>query len=288
MTKAATVVRYNKSLAEALRHRARSSKAGSSVARFPTPATGRTRTSCSPSRSSTCSRWPRRSCKGALARDECRGAHYKPEFAMPGIDSHRSGRASPTGRSLVRPVRSQHPQVAQIDHRRAGSRRRAAVELRRGRHVADSAAAAIVWPGRRRIDRTSLERAPGSAARSVGRQQRRTAQQARIHLPSKPVAIDSIIAGRRVLPSRMLAVREAPAEPIRQRIARRPRTPKPRHRNLTPKHRLASMNDSATHHQRPLRHAGPSRQLSKSACSARMLPASRAIGNGTGSPTSAT
>jgi succinate dehydrogenase / fumarate reductase flavoprotein subunit len=25
--------------------------------------------------------------KGALARDECRGAHYKPEFAMPGIDA---------------------------------------------------------------------------------------------------------------------------------------------------------------------------------------------------------
>ena len=25
--------------------------------------------------------------KGALARDECRGAHYKPEFAMPGVES---------------------------------------------------------------------------------------------------------------------------------------------------------------------------------------------------------
>ena len=25
--------------------------------------------------------------KGALARDECRGAHYKPEFAMPEIDA---------------------------------------------------------------------------------------------------------------------------------------------------------------------------------------------------------
>ena len=25
--------------------------------------------------------------KGALARDECRGAHYKPEFEMPGIES---------------------------------------------------------------------------------------------------------------------------------------------------------------------------------------------------------
>ena len=25
--------------------------------------------------------------KGALARDECRGAHFKPEFAMPGIDA---------------------------------------------------------------------------------------------------------------------------------------------------------------------------------------------------------
>ncbi|MCG8451165.1 MAG: succinate dehydrogenase flavoprotein subunit, partial [Pirellulales bacterium] len=25
--------------------------------------------------------------KGALARDECRGAHYKPEFVMPGVDA---------------------------------------------------------------------------------------------------------------------------------------------------------------------------------------------------------
>ncbi len=25
--------------------------------------------------------------EGALARDECRGAHYKPDFAMPGIDA---------------------------------------------------------------------------------------------------------------------------------------------------------------------------------------------------------
>jgi succinate dehydrogenase / fumarate reductase flavoprotein subunit len=25
--------------------------------------------------------------KGALQRDECRGAHFKPEFAMPGIDA---------------------------------------------------------------------------------------------------------------------------------------------------------------------------------------------------------
>jgi succinate dehydrogenase / fumarate reductase flavoprotein subunit len=25
--------------------------------------------------------------KGALARDECRGAHFKPEFVMPGVDA---------------------------------------------------------------------------------------------------------------------------------------------------------------------------------------------------------
>ena len=29
--------------------------------------------------------------KGALARDECRGAHYKPEFEMPGIDAEDPG-----------------------------------------------------------------------------------------------------------------------------------------------------------------------------------------------------
>ena len=48
-------------------------------------------------------------------------------------------------------------------------RRRAAVDLRRRRYLAHSAAAAIVWPGRRRRDRTSLEgarneRVPAAAA----------------------------------------------------------------------------------------------------------------------------
>ena len=37
--------------------------------------------------------------KGALPRDECRGAHYKPEFAMPGDHGHRPGRAPPPGRA---------------------------------------------------------------------------------------------------------------------------------------------------------------------------------------------
>ena len=31
----------------------------------------------------------------ALRRDECRGAHYKPEFAMPDLAAVRPGRAAP-------------------------------------------------------------------------------------------------------------------------------------------------------------------------------------------------
>jgi succinate dehydrogenase / fumarate reductase, flavoprotein subunit len=36
--------------------------------------------------------------KGALQRDECRGAHYKPDFEMPGIDAEDppSGRSRPS------------------------------------------------------------------------------------------------------------------------------------------------------------------------------------------------
>ena len=71
----------------------RAGRAGQAAARSPTPATGRIRTSCSPRPCATCSRWPRRFCKGRLQRDECRGAHFKPEFAMPGFDADRPGRA---------------------------------------------------------------------------------------------------------------------------------------------------------------------------------------------------
>ena len=61
----------------------------------------------------TCSRWPRRSCKGRLQRDECRGAHFKPEFAMPGIDATDPAEHRRAGGSLVRPVRGEQPQVAE-------------------------------------------------------------------------------------------------------------------------------------------------------------------------------
>ena len=38
---------------------------------------------------------------GALQRDECRGAHYKPEFAMPGVDADTDEERCPSGGSLV-------------------------------------------------------------------------------------------------------------------------------------------------------------------------------------------
>ena len=72
--------------------------------------------------------------QGAIARDECRGAHYKPEFAMRRDPRRRSGRAAPRGRGVVRPFRGEQPQVAEVDDRRLRRRRRAAVELRGGRH----------------------------------------------------------------------------------------------------------------------------------------------------------
>ena len=55
------------------------------------------------------------------------------------------------------------------------ARRRAAVDLRRRRYVADPAAAAAVRPGRRRGDRRSLERTAGENSGASGRQRQRAA-----------------------------------------------------------------------------------------------------------------
>ena len=99
--------------------------------------------------------------KGALAaRRMSRGA-LQARIRPARRRSDRPGRAPPPGRGLVRPFRGEHPQMAQIDDRHVGLERRAAADLRRRRHVADSAAAAAVWPGRGRVDRRSLETATG-------------------------------------------------------------------------------------------------------------------------------
>ena len=81
-----------------LRRRSRTSSSRPAAARWPTPATGSTRTWSSPGRWRTCSRWPRRS-SGALSRDECRGAHYKPEFAIPDVGGDGTAKTPAAGRS---------------------------------------------------------------------------------------------------------------------------------------------------------------------------------------------
>ena len=100
--------------------------------------------------------------KGALQRDECRGAHFKPEFAMPG---HRRPPTRPSIAARPRPGATGSRKT-----RASGSNRRSPRYVADGepeltyeerRHVVDPAAAAAVWPGRRRSDRRSLETAAG-------------------------------------------------------------------------------------------------------------------------------
>ncbi len=55
--------------------------------------------------------------QGRWPRDECRGAHFKPDFAMPSLTADDAGRTAARGRSLVRSVRGQQSQVAEVDHR---------------------------------------------------------------------------------------------------------------------------------------------------------------------------
>ena len=130
MTKAATVVRHNEHAATRPTTRSASWPSGPSAARCPTPATGPTRTSSSPRRCATCSRWPRRSSRARLQRDECRGAHFKPDFAMPGLEADRSGRAPPRGRSTGA--------TASRRTRASGSRSTIATLRRRRRAAADA------------------------------------------------------------------------------------------------------------------------------------------------------
>ena len=84
MTKAATVVRHNDQLREALRRRSANWKSGPGAARSPTPATGPTRTWSSPRPCWTCSRWPRRSSRGPAPRRMPRGP-LQARVRMPGI-----------------------------------------------------------------------------------------------------------------------------------------------------------------------------------------------------------
>ena len=116
MTKAATVVRLNATLKEAY---GKVSELAERAERCSLSDTGAWTNQNVVFTKALCDMFPlaKAILKGALQRDECRGAHYKPEFALPGLSTPTdSGRTSPRGGSLVRPVRG--------EHRRNGSRRR--------------------------------------------------------------------------------------------------------------------------------------------------------------------
>ncbi len=87
MTKAATVVRYNKTLAEAYET---VSQLQQRLTRCGLSDTGNWTNQNVVFTKALADMFPlaKTILKGALERDECRGAHYKPDFAMPGIESN--------------------------------------------------------------------------------------------------------------------------------------------------------------------------------------------------------
>ena len=85
MTKSATVVRHNRRSASGIRAGFAKWKSKPGIARRPTAAIGPIRTSSSSAALQDMFPLAKTIVKGALLRDECRGAHYKPEFAMPDI-----------------------------------------------------------------------------------------------------------------------------------------------------------------------------------------------------------
>ncbi len=93
--------------------------------------------------------------KGARARDECRGAHYKPEFAMPSLEATDPAERRREAEAWCDRFEENNRKWLKIDDRRPGRRRRAAVELPGRGHLAPPAPAAALRPGRRRVDRTS-------------------------------------------------------------------------------------------------------------------------------------
>ena len=104
--------------------------------------------------------------KGALQRDECRGAHFKPEFEMPGLKAtdqaeHRREAEAWCDRFEENTRKWFKSTVATyVAGRRPGA------DLRGSRYDLDPPAAKAVWAGRGGSDRGSVERA--SAAKAGG------------------------------------------------------------------------------------------------------------------------
>ena len=83
MTKAATVVRHNDQLSAGVSTRSASWPSGRRTARSRIPAAWTNQNVVYTKALRDMFPIAKAILKGALARDECRGAHYKPEFEMP-------------------------------------------------------------------------------------------------------------------------------------------------------------------------------------------------------------
>ena len=90
--------------------------------------------------------------KGALARDECRGAHYKPEFDMPGIEADDPAERRRQAEAWCDAFEAKNKKWLKTTHRHRRQVGRTDAQLRRSRHVAHSATSTPLRLGRRRGD----------------------------------------------------------------------------------------------------------------------------------------
>ena len=156
MTKSATVVRHNDDMQAAY---AKVCELQQQAARCSLSDTSRwaNQTRSSPGPWKTCSRWPRRSCKGPSPATNAAAPHYKPEFAMPEITATDPAERRREAEAWCDRFEANNRKWLKSTIAACGGRRRAAAELRRRQHQPDSAPAAAVRPGRRRRDRAGLE-----------------------------------------------------------------------------------------------------------------------------------
>ena len=156
MTKSATVVRRNEQLAEAYDKVCELEQRAARDARCPTRGNWTNQNAVFTRALDDMFPLAKTILKGALLRDECRGAHYKPEFAMPSLTADGSRGAAKTGRGVVRPFRGKQSQVAQVDDRHATGRR-PRLTYEEVDTSSDSATPAPLRPGRRQGHRGSVE-----------------------------------------------------------------------------------------------------------------------------------
>ena len=147
MTKAATVVRHNDQLSASVRHGKRIGGAGGKLLAFGYRRSGRIRMWCTRRRLRDMFPIAKAILKGALARDECRGAHYKPEFEMAGLTSEDPGERRHQAERWCDAFEEKNRKWLKTTIADVQRARRPGAVVRRGRHVADPAATAAVWAG---------------------------------------------------------------------------------------------------------------------------------------------